>query len=249
MTPAAAMVLAVAFAFANQDGSRLLSTGEMAAPEVLRTGICAGGQRVTVQFEGRQAEGKASTGRQTHGNFANTAGVGFRVVGSKLNAGATCLLADDSFLTGAIVVPLKRPTQSARCSKDEYPQFQAAKSRPVVACWPIAESPSGVRIAVIEFARRLSHALASLVVIDGDRRVYVDYPAEFRGPGADLWRADDGGEVHPESFEAVFLLKRGTAYWIAIDWAGAEGNNLSLQTADGDQFKEVLTAYWYRSPL
>jgi hypothetical protein len=249
MTPAAAIVLAVAFAFGNQDGSRLLSTGEMAAPEVLRTGICAGGQRVTVQFEGRQADGKDGTGRQTPGNVANTAGTVFRVVGSKVDAGATCLLADETFLTGVTVVPLKRPTQGARCSKGHYPQFQAAKSRPVVACWPIGESPSGVQIAVIEFARRLSHALASLVVIDGDRRMYVDYPAEFRGPGADLWRVDDGGEVHPESFEAVFLLKRGTAYWIVIDWAGTEGNNLSLQTADGEQFKEMLTTYWYRSPL
>src|SRR5262245_15473515 len=123
MTPAAAMVLAVAFAFANQDGSRLLTTGELAAPEVLRTGMCAGGQRVNVQFEGRQAEGKASTGRQTPGNFANTAGTVFRVVGGKVSAGTTCLLADESFFTGATVVPLKRPGQSTRCSKDEYPQF------------------------------------------------------------------------------------------------------------------------------
>ena len=243
------MVLAIAFAFANPDGSRLLATADISAPDVLRTGLCAGGRRVTVQFEGRQSESKNSTGRQTHDNFANTAGAVFRIVGARLNTGTTCLLADDSFLANTTIVALQRPARNARCSKGLYPHFQSAKSRPVVACWPIGESSSGVQIAVIEFARRLSHALASLVVIDGDRRVYVDYPAEFRGPGADLWRADDGGEVHPESFEAVFLLKRGTAYWMAIDWAGAEGNNLSLQIADGDEFKEMLTEYWYRSPL
>jgi hypothetical protein len=48
----------------------------------------------------------------------------------------------------------------------------------------------------------------------------------------------------------VFLLKRGTTYILAVDWAGAEGNVLSVQSAEGsDQFKEVITDSWYRSPL
>ena len=100
------------------------------------------------------------------------------------------------------------------------------------------------------FARRLSSALASLVVIDGDRRLYIDFPAEFRGPGADLWRADDGGEIHPEGFEVVFPLKRADAYVLGIDWKGAEGSAPSICGAEpGAQFKEVLTDFWYRSPL
>ena len=249
MMAAAALVLAVAFAFPSQDGTRLLATDEIADPSVLRTAVCSGGQRLAVQFERRQPEGKASTARQSPSNFGNTAGAVFRLFGGNAATDATCLLADESFLAGSTIVPLKRPPSNARCASAQYPSFQAAKSRPVVACWPIGESPTGVQVAIIEFARRLSHALASLVVVDGDRRLYVDYPAEFRGPGADLWRADDGGEIHAEAFEVVVLLKRGTTYWIAIDWADAEGKNLSLQTADGEQFKEVLTAYWYRSPM
>jgi hypothetical protein len=111
-------------------------------------------------------------------------------------------------------------------------------------------SPGGIQIAIVEFSRRLSDALASLVVTDGDRRLFVDYPARFNGPGADLWRADDGGEIHAEGFEVVCLLKRGSTYLLAIDWRGAEGNNLSLQTVEsGDQFREVIAAYWYRSPI
>ena len=117
----------------------------------------------------------------------------------------------------------------------------------MLANWAIA---GGVQVAMIEFARRLSDALASLVVIDGDRRLYIDYPARFNGPGADLWRADDGGEIHAEGFDVVVLLKRGSVYWLAIDWAGAEGNTLSLQSAEtGDQFRELVTGLWYRSPL
>jgi hypothetical protein len=247
---AAAIVLAVAFAFPNQDGTRLLATGEIPQPNTLRTALCSGGQRLTVEFERRQAEGKDSTGRQTPDNFPHTAGAVFRIAGANVNSGTTCLLANESFLNGVTVDALTRPPHDARCSKAQYPLFQAAKSRPVVGCWPIGESAGGIQVALIEFARRLSDALASLVVVDGDRRLYVDYAAKFNGPGADLWRADDGGEIHAESFEVVFLLKRGMTYWIAIDWAGAEGNNLSLQTGEtGSQFKEVVTAYWYRSPL
>ncbi len=174
----------------------------------------------------------------------------FRVVGGKVNADATCVVTDESFLAGATLVPLKRPSQNARCSTAMYPQFQADKGRPVVGCWPIGASAAGNQVAVIEFSRHLTQALASLVVIDGERRAYIDYPATFKGPGDDLWRVDDGGNIHAEGFEVIFLLKRGTAYVIAIDWSGAEGSALSLHVADGPgQFKELIDESWYRSPL
>ncbi len=224
MTSAAGLLLlAVAFAFPNEQGTRLLATSEIAKPEALRIALCSGGLQVPVQFERRQVEGRDSTGRQTPRNFANTAGAVFGIVGARLTDHVTCVLADESFLAGATLVPLKRPPQKARCSTAMYPQFQADKDRPVVGCWPIAESTAGIQTAIIEFSRRLNNALASLVVVDGDRRMYIDYPADFRGPGSDLWRADDGGEIHAEGFEVVFLLKRGSTYLLAIDWAGAEG--------------------------
>jgi hypothetical protein len=160
------------------------------------------------------------------------------------------VLADDTFLTGSALVPVTRPPENARCSKTDYPLIQGDKNRAVVGCWPIAISPSGVRVEIIEFSRLLTHALATLVVIDGDRRLYVDYPAEFKGPGDDLWRADDGGEIHADGFKVVFLLKRGSTYVLAVDWAGAEGDALSVHAADsGSQFKEVVTDSWYRSPI
>jgi hypothetical protein len=111
-------------------------------------------------------------------------------------------------------------------------------------------APSGVRVNIIEFSRLLTHALAALVVIDGDRRMYVDYPAEFKGPGDDLWRVDDGGEIHAQGFQVVFLMKRGATYLLGVDWTGAEGNALSVHVAEGgSQFKEIVTDSWYRSPI
>ena len=247
---AATLLLVAAFAFPNEQGTRLLATGEVAKPEALRIALCTGMQQVSVQFERTQVEGRNTISRQAPQNFAQTAGAVFQIIGGTVSANATCLLAEESFGAGATVVSLKRPPQDVRCSKTTYPQIQADKGRPVLGCWPIAESPAGIQIAVIEFSRHLTQALASLVVIDGERRFYVDYPATFKGPGDDLWRVDDGGNIHAEDFTVVFLLKRGTTYVLAIDWAGAEGNALSLHVAEGGgQFKEVVSDSWYRSPI
>jgi hypothetical protein len=250
MGAAALLLAAVAFAFPNEQGTQLLATSELANPEALRAALCTGGNRMSVQFHRRQTEGPDTTSRQTPQNFAQTAGAVFQIAGGTVSSEATCMLTEESFLSGATLVPLRRPPQNARCSKAAYPQFQADKGRPVVGCWPIAESTAGIQIAVIEFSRHLTQALASLVVTDGARRIYVDYPATFKGPGDDLWRADDGGNIHAEAFEAVFLLKRGTTYVLAIDWRGAEGNALSLHTAEGGgQFIELISDAWYRSPI
>ena len=249
MTPAALLLVAVAFAFPNEQGTQLLATGEIATPQALRVAICSDGRQVPVQFDRRQSEGRDSTGRQTPQNFANTAGYVFRIVSGTIRAEASCLIADEAFLAGAISVPIARPPETARCAKAMYPDFQADKGRPVVGCWPIGGS-GDVQVAIIEFTRRLTQALAALVVVDGDRRIYIDYPADFRGPGSDLWRADDGGEIHAEGFGVVFLLKRGSTYLLALDWKGAEGSALSLHTSDGaGQFKELFTESWYRAPM
>jgi hypothetical protein len=249
MSAAALLALAAVFAFPNEQGTRLLATGEVAKPEALRVALCSGDLQVPVLFEQRQPERRNNSGRQTPQNFDSSAGAAFRLVGARVSPDATCMLAEESLLAGATSLSLKRPSTGTRCSRATYPEFQTDKARPVVGCWPIADS-EGVRVAVVEFARRLNQALASLVVVDGERRMYLDYPAEFRGPGADLWRADDGGEIHAEGFEVVFLLKRGSTYLLAIDWAGAEGHALSLHAAEGPgQFTELITDSWYRSPL
>src|SRR5688500_5234539 len=131
---AAALLLAVAFAFPNERGTQLLATAEIAKPEALRMALCSDGVRVPVQFERRQAESTDSTGRQTPRNFANTAGAVFRITAGSISAHATCLLVDNAFLADASLPPLKRPSEEARCPNARYPDFQADKNRPVVAC-------------------------------------------------------------------------------------------------------------------
>jgi hypothetical protein len=45
--------------------------------------------------------------------------------------------------------------RDARCSNMHCPASQADKGRPAGGCWPLAESPEGVRAAIIEFSRHL----------------------------------------------------------------------------------------------
>ena len=86
MSAAALLVLAAAFAFPNEQGTRLLATGQIAKPEALRVALCSGNLQVPVQFERRQPEGRNSTGRQTPQNFESSAGAAFRIVGAKVES-------------------------------------------------------------------------------------------------------------------------------------------------------------------
>jgi len=52
-------------------------------------------------------------------------------------------------------------------------------------------------------------ALASVVVIIGDRLLFGDYVAEFHAEGEDLWRVDDGGKLSAEGFDIIFVVQRG----------------------------------------
>jgi hypothetical protein len=124
------------------------------------------------------------------------------------------------------------------------------RDRPVVHCWPIAQMGPGKQVALIEFERRGKEALASLVLVDGNRMMFADFPAEFRGAEQDLWRVDDGGVLSPEGLSVVCGLQRGGWYALGTAWSGAEGKVLSLWIADGsERFTKIMNDYWYQAPL
>ena len=120
----------------------------------------------------------------------------------------------------------------------------------MVHCYPIGLVDGRVHVVLVEFERRGTNALASLVLVDGRRAIFADYEAEYRGPGSDLWRVDDEGRLSPEGFQLVTALRRGTEWMLAVSWAGTEGVSLSLLVANrADRFTTVLREYWYQVPL
>ena len=105
-------------------------------------------------------------------------------------------------------------------------------------------------IALLEFERRGTDALASLVFVDGSRTLFADIHAEFRGVGEDLWRVDDGGVLSPDGLTIVCALQRAGWYALGTAWAGAEGRLLSLWISDGNErFTKILNDYWYQAPM
>jgi hypothetical protein len=108
----------------------------------------------------------------------------------------------------------------------------------------------GRQVALLEFERLEKSALASVVLVDGPRTFFADYPAEFLGAGQDLWRVEDNGVLSPDRFEIVCALQRGDRYALGIAWGGVEGKTLSLWVSEGsNRFTEVVSDYWYQAPI
>jgi hypothetical protein len=248
------------FALPDQRGSRLLlvtsqvdrdrgltnALPSLARPELLKVALCSGGRRVPVQFERRQVGG-ANDGRQSSSNFDQLAGSVFTVVGNTGDPGVPCFLASEALLAGSTVLSIAAPEGSAACLQRD--RFATLRDRPLVHCWPLARLAPDKQVALLEFERRGTDALASLVVVDGSRTLFADFHAEFRGAGEDLWRVDDGGVLSPKGLTIVCALQRGGWYALGTAWAGAEGRLLSLWISEGsDRLTRAINDYWYQAP-
>jgi len=235
------------FGLQDQSGTRLLLIPNLVPPEILKAALCGGGRRFPVQFARRQTVQDSGNKRQTPQRFDELSGNVFTVLEGKVEPDATCFLASEPLLAGSTLLSVAAPIGSGGCV--QRGQFAARRARPVIRCWPIARVARGKQIALLEFDRREKVALASLVLVDGARMIFADYPAEFRGEGQDLWRADDGGVLSPHGFAVVFALQRGDRYTLGVAWDGAEGRSLSLWVSEGsERFRQVINDYWYQAP-
>ena len=239
-----------AFAFPDPGGSRLLTLANPSQPALLHTALCNGGGRFSVRFERRQAEIKGHNGRHTPNNFDKLEGDVFTVLQGKIEESANCFLASDSLLSSATVLPAEPQATFNECEPDVRLGLASSRSREVLHCWTIARLPANRRLVLVEFARRDKDALASVALIDGNRIIFADYPAVFKGEGEDLWRVEDGGVLSATDFQVVFLLQRGSFYTLGISWLGAEGRSLAVFVSQGNnRFTRVLAGYWYRMPV
>jgi hypothetical protein len=244
------------FGLPDQNGSRLLVMAgqdrstvnpvSLTHAELLKTALCGVAGRIPVQFERRQID-TATDGRATSSNFDTLAGSVFRVLRNKVDPGVPCFLASEALLAGSTVLSIAEPQGPGACLQVD--RFTRLPDRRVARCWPIARLAAAKQVLLLEFERRGKDALASLVMVDGTRTRFADFTAEFRGPGEDLWRVDDGGVLSPEGITIVCALQRGSWYALGTAWAGAEGRSLSLWISDGsEQFTKVIDDYWYQAP-
>ena len=238
-----------AFAFADSSGGRLIAVANVPQPRLLHSAFCSGGKRFPVKFERVQAERAGNDGRQAPYNFDKLPGSVFTVVQGRVDERATCFLSSDSLLTSATDLSASLHADSAPCAPEVRRRFASARGRAVTNCWLVARLDAQRFLALVEFARQDRNALASVAFADRDRTTFADYTAQYRGPGQDLWRVDDGGVLSPEGVEIVFLIQRRSFDALGVSWAAGEGRSLAVfVSASDNQLTRVIDDYWYRAP-
>ena len=217
----------------------------------LRIALCTGGQQLSRSV-------RAQTGRRTkHDRQTGSAELranGRRGLSDRRRQGEPGC----DVRAGGRIVPHRRDGGSA-----EAPAAGRALLESDVSAVPGRQRPpcrrmlADCRISVRAFrspssssraaSRARSRALLSSMAIAGCTSTI---PPTSKAPATISGGPTTAAEIHAEGFEVVFLLKRGTTYVLAVDWAGAEGNALSVHTAEGGgQFKEIISDSWYRSPM
>ena len=235
------------FGLPDKQGARLLLIPDLVRPDLLRSALCAGGRKVQVEFAHRQNE-SPNNGRETSNNFDKLSGSVFAIVGSKIDPQTPCFLASEKLLSDSTVLSIAAPQGLGACA--ERNRFATERNRPVTNCWPLARLGADKQAALLEFERRGKDALAALVIVDGTRSMFLDYPAEFKKEGESLWRVDDDGKFSPDGIKVICAVQRGNVFTIGTAWDGAEGKLLQLwESTAQDRFKQLLNDYWYHAPI
>jgi hypothetical protein len=238
-----------AFALPDESGTRLIAIPGIPGAAAIRHAVCSNGSSVPVRYERRQAGQTNANRRQTPSQFDRLAGDVFRVLRGKVEVTASCLLAGTGWISGATVVAVKTDPTNRSCGTILEARLAAAKKRAVVRCFSLGRLEGEGEVVLAEFSRLGKDALASVVLMDRLRVLFGDYPADFRGDGKDLWRADDGGELSAEGFHVKFVVRRGERYALGASWDGTEGRSLALFiSGGGNTFTRAMQDYWYQMP-
>lgn len=242
----------LAFAYADAAGKQLLAPRDLAAAARVQQALCPGNELVAVKFIKTQAgDARRDNGRASSENFRWQAGQLFGLVDTELSEGDTCLLAPPEFFRASEPLPfeplLAREDQRDECSEAVRGRVASARKRPLAGCWPVATIGDEDGVYVVLFERRGPDALAALVLDRGGRLAFRDYPGNTQDETS-VWRVDDGGVFDPGTFDILFVIEGPQGVELGVEWAGAEGANVTLMQADGAMLRERLRAYFYRAP-
>ena len=231
----------------GSTGSRLLLIPNLARPELLKAALCSGGRRLAGAV--RAPTSRRRERRKTDlAQLRQVGGERLCVPGNPIEPDAPCFLASEALLTGSAVLSVAAAAGSGACL--ERGRFATLRARPVVHCWPLARLASEKQVALLEFERRGKDALASLVVVDGSRTMFADFHAEFRGPGEDLWRVDDGGVLSPAGLRSSARCSVEAGCTCEPPGPVAEGTKLIAMDSQGsERFTQVIKDYWYQAPM
>ncbi|WP_052092015.1 hypothetical protein NYE80_13935 [Paenibacillus sp. FSL H7-0357] len=245
------------FGFADAEGKHILMTreddSEMEQMKSLNTAVGNNGQILTLTFEKWQAGSENSNGRESANNFANLQGVVYAVDEGGATPDETYYLADSAEFKLKSLLEIQPAAEgSGQLTADDplRKSISAAKQREIKAAWKLADLPPDRGLYLVQFVRQNKNMLFSLVVVDGGKLKFMDYPAVVQEDEYSVWRVDDGGEVLPEMFSLLFAAETTDGLLLGLNWWGAEGINSFFLSQDGDTFIELDIQYGrYTSPL
>jgi hypothetical protein len=240
------------FGFADESGTRLLSYRVGTDPAMFTLAIGPYGEKVKIKFAGWQKRNEEEdNGRDTYHNFDNLDGYVYRSIGGKLKLN-TYYLTNETIIKD-LLIPLS-PTKDT--VSWEYPKIDAKtvkhiesiKNRKVKWTKQLAVTKDGAQIGQVLFQRVGDEMLYSIVYIENEKILFMDYPATY--DEISTWRVDDNGEPGTESVLFLARTREGALFLVTEDY-GAEGINTNLlYEKDGSFIKhEEVSYYRYTSPM
>jgi hypothetical protein len=239
--------LAPFFAFANDEGSKLISfySEEGAAGfESLNGAIGDRGHFYPVQYSNKQNSNAQDTSRAVSGNFNNMEGYIYNSAQNTLAANKTYLLCNSNIINQASLLASQGNTISPL---DDVTKTQIAglKGRAVQDAWTIDSYTEGSSILVVLFEPAGNNFLMSIALKTSSGIKFMDFPVVSDGQSA--WRVDDGGKIEPKLFSVLFATKTQEGVLFVVCWAGAEGESIFFLQEKNDTLERLpweIYRYW-----
>ena len=255
LTPAAASASSErpVFAFSNESGTRLLALAESGDPSSIRSAVCTDARTYPVKFERVQEESEESDGRAVASNFAFYPGEIFRVVGDPIAVeedevlGVTCALMPGPSMSEAELLPLVAPKTRKKCSAGERKTIIAGTGRKLRRC-VLLGGLGRRRVLLAEFAPKGKSLLARLVVVDTGKPTHYDFVGEKDPGGMSCWRVEDGCRFPVGAIAVLFGVSTEHGFFLALTWAGPEGENADFLRDEDGRFVSFASAYRYWAP-
>ncbi len=249
--------LVALFGFADEQGTKLMALTDGIEQGAARTENLegyrlaigeGGGQVLRIRYEKHQTRTEQDNGRQAAYNFNNMEGDLYAIEEGRATPNESYFLVAPEQFDAASLIPLKPSTDRA-LPDDVAKKIAEEKERAIEQGWLLDHGQDGQRIYVVQFQRQGKDMLASLVWQEGERLIFLDYPATY--DEFSTWRVDDGGEISPDMFRFLFAARGAEdGIVLGVQWLGAEGENLRIVSSSGDRFEETgISDGRYLSPI
>jgi len=244
------------FAFADGEGKKLITLARQTEEahdrekEMQRYNLAIGdnGNVLNVRYAKHQSRTELDNGRQSAHNFNNLEGDIFDVVDGAAKPDASYYLVSDEQFDVRSLIPLEEMEEVQDIPTEVAQAIVEVKGRAIERGWLLAKTDEGQKVSVVQFKRQGDQMLASLVLSDGGKLTFMDYPATYDANST--WRVDDQGELNSRMFSILFAARTADGIALGFKWTGAEGENISILKQSGHRFEETgIVSGRYQSPI